>query len=152
VENLPSGTLINVNGIERDPTGNRWLVGTRAGQDGLLFVSATPQKTPIKPVDLGKSLREVVAPPLSAAFPDLINAEVITYALNSIKAAGHTVTWVSLATGYTADQRLTLVRANELSHAQYILKHAGLDDKRFTALAGATDLQNEGVRLRFFGH
>jgi hypothetical protein len=152
------GTVVQIDGIQRGSAGNNWLAATLPGADTVYYMSAEFDKTPVKPLDLGKPLLEIQAPPRSDRFPDLIDPKVITDAIATLKAQGRSITWVSLATASvesvdgSANDRLALVRTGELSHAEYVLKHSGIDGKRITALTGVSDLHEAGVRVRFFGN
>jgi hypothetical protein len=153
---FPLGMLVTIDGIKRGAAGNAWFAASVPGNDSVFYVPAV-FNTSAKTFSPGKSLLEIQAPPQSEHFPDLIDAKTITDSLATLKAQGHSISWVSLSTGSVESvgfdaERLALVRAGELAHAEYVLKHSGIDGKHITSLAGVNDLQRDGVRVRFFGN
>jgi len=150
-QHVRAGTLLSVDRVECGVKGDKWLAASLPGQSHTVFVPADPTRKPLKSLSLGKSLREIQVPPRSAAFPDLIDAKVVRDAISELKSHGHTITWASIATGIAVEERESLTRASELTHAEFVLKESGLDSKHITALAGVSELKEPGVRLRLFG-
>ncbi len=151
VVNIPRGTPLDVLGAVTQG-GTTWYnlaLPTDQGQTAYV-----PIERPVaqQPVELGRSLREVVVPPRINGLPELVEQKPIVDALAELKKGGRTVTWVSLATEDTKDETEAALRAIRVSDTIYQLKQNGVDGKRITAAAGLAVSVGEGVRVRIFGY
>lgn len=148
---VPFGSLVTINGVEDLGSKGMWLLADVPGQRNKVYLPVQPASSAAAPVELGQSLREIIATRRTSGIPDLVDPSVINAAIAALKQEGRTVTWVSIATAATSDGKETYARAGRRFHVEYLLKRAGIDGRRITAVANADDLSGDGVRLRFFG-
>jgi hypothetical protein len=148
---LPFGTRVQVSGVEDRAAEGTWLSAKVPGADQVVFLPVQPADKSRAPIELGRALLEIVAPPRATGVRDLVEPGGIDSAITALKAAGRTITWVSIAAAPADDRKEADARAARLTHVEYLLKQAGIDGRRITAVANADDVSGNGVRLRFFG-
>lgn len=147
---IPQGSVITVDGIEQVESDERWLRAEVRGSEEKVYIPVQAARK-VEPVELGRSLMEIVVPPRAAGTRDLIEESVIFSVVKKLKDAGLTITWVSIATATPKNEEARDVNAIRRFHAEDVLSRAGIDRIRITAVADANNLADDGVRLRFFG-
>ena len=105
----------------------------------------------VAPLQLGFSLKEIVAPPRAGSIADLVDKKTIEGALKELKLAGNNILWVSLASAKSTDPLEIGLRNARLANAEYILKEAGIPGVKITSVSGRDDFTGDGIRIRFFG-
>jgi hypothetical protein len=148
---LPFGTTLQVISIERQKGNSYWLKGQVTGTNETLFVPISP-KTPPAPLELGHSLREILIPPQGGALPDLVDQEPLTAALAELKAYGKTVSWISLASSTTDDDKARDELEGRLVHVRYVLTHHDVNGQRITSVTGVAEVPSGWIRIRIFGY
>lgn len=148
---VASGTPVKVDGFDLSQKGDAWLIGRVSGNASPVYLPITIDRKPQRPVELRKNLLEVQAPPRRGGLPDLVEAGPIDQAVKTIRSKSETITWVSLAVARTTDPQEADARSARLTHAVYLLKRAGIDERRITTAGPADDVSGNGVRIRFFG-
>jgi hypothetical protein len=147
---IPQGSLITVDGIEQVESDERWLRAEVRGSEEKVYIPVQAARK-VEPVELGRSLMEIVVPPRAAGTRDLVEESKIFSVVKKLKDAGLTITWVSIATATPQNEEARDVTAIRRFHAEDVLRRAGIDKTRITAVADANNLAVDGVRLRFFG-
>jgi hypothetical protein len=150
-QRLAFGTALEVLSIERQANNTYWLEGQVAGTDQTLFVPISA-RTPRAPLELGHSLRELAVPPQGGALLDLVDPGPLTAALVNLRAAGKIVSWVSLASGPSADEETRDALEGRLAHVRYLFTRHGIDRRRVTSVSGAADVPPGWIRVRIFGY
>jgi len=148
---VPFGTKMRIEDISDAGAKGKWLAAEIPGRDELFYVPVSPARNRVAPIELGSALQEIVVRPQRIGVRDMVEPDQITRIIATFKAFGRTITWVSLAAARTDDRRETDARALRLAHAEYLLKRAGVDGRRITAVEAADDLSGDGIRIRFFG-
>lgn len=151
VKSIPSGTQIQINGVTVGADSGTYVSASTPGAGEPFFVRILESVEVLQPLQLGLSLKEVVAPPRPDSIPDLASPDPIEAALAELKSQGWTITWVSLATAPTDDELEQNRRTVRLLNAEHILKRAGVDGTRITSVSGREGFSGDGVRVRFFG-
>ena len=149
ISTLPGGTALVVHGIAT--VGTTWIQATAPGIERPIYVMPTMSEVPFEQVDLGLALREVLVKPLVPG-SDLADSSAVLAAVALLKREGRTVFWVSLSTGVSDEPREAEARAGRRAHVEYLLKRAGIDGRRITAVGSAPGITGDDVRLRFFGY
>jgi hypothetical protein len=90
--------------------------------------------------------------PTSSTSSSLVSVSSLDEAINQIKSAGETVTWVSLSTGTASDPASASDRLLQLAHAKYLLNQRDIDSKVITSIAGSPDVEGDGVRMKVLGY
>lgn len=152
VADISIGTKMQITGVKSSQGRSSWLVASIPGINKEVFLYPKQAIGAIAPVEIGNALLEIQAPPRTSGIRDLVDSNAIDDALAEIRAKKSAVTWVSLATAQTADKEETSARTGRLAHAEYLLKKAGIDDRRITSVQRVNDFSGDGVRIRFFGH
>jgi hypothetical protein len=150
VEQIPSGTELKIDSITFGPDETIWVSALTPRHTSPFYIKIEPGTTPV-PLELGQSIKEIIALPRPKSIPELVDPLSIDKALAELKAQGWKITWVSLATAQTDDERERDTRAAWIVSAEYILKRAGIDGRRITSVSGTRDFSGDGVRVRFFG-
>lgn len=149
---VPSGSLVNVRSVKDLGSEGKWFLADVPGQLDNVYLPVDRASSETAPIELGLALREIVTTPRSTGIPDLVDPSGIDIAITALKREGRTITWVSIATAATNVRKEADARAARRSHVEYLLKRAGIEGRRITAVANADDLSGAGVRLRFFGY
>jgi Caspase domain len=147
---IPPGRLVTVNGVERGDDNQVWLCADVGKIDPVYL--AIQQLGATEPVELGRSLAEIVVPPRNSGTRDLVDESSIISTVARLKHEGLAITWASIATAPAKEKNERAARAMRRLHAEDVLKRSGVDGTRITAVADADDFTGEGVRLRFFGY
>lgn len=144
------GTKLKIVGIKDLPSGENWVVAKVPGSGQQVFLRPhdTPRTAP--PVEIGSPLLEVKAGARSNGLDGLADEKPVHQALIALKRS--TVTWISLAIAPSTDPREAGTRAARLANVEFLLKQAGVDERRITSISDASDLDGDGVRIRFFGN
>jgi hypothetical protein len=151
VDQLLAGTSLRVVGLAEGPNDTVWLQVLTEQKQTPLFVKV-PSSAKSRPlVELGQSLKEIVARDNPDRIPDLIDALPLQDAINQLRNGGWEITWISLATGAINDEVKQGLRDARLEHARYLLKQMGVPGVRITAVTAANDFKDDGVRIRIFG-
>lgn len=149
---VPFGTLVSIHSVKDLGSEGIWFLADVPGQLDNVYLPVQRTSSETAPIELGLALREIVIIPRSSGIPDLVDPSGIGIAIAELKREGRTITWVSLATAATNVRKEADARAARRSHVEYLLKRAGIEGRRITAVANADDLSGSGVRLRFFGY
>ncbi len=151
VDQLQAGTSLRVIGLAEGPNDNVWLQVLTEQNQTPLFVKV-PSSVKSRPlVELGQSLKEIVARANPDRIPDLVDPLPLQDAINQLRNGGWEITWISLATGAINDEVKQGLRDARLEHARYLLKQMGIPGVRITAVTAANDFEDDGVRIRIFG-
>lgn len=143
------GTKLHIVDLKHSPSGD-WVVANVAGSGQQVFVRPLTNSGASAPVEIGAPLLEVKTGARSTALDGLADEQPLQHALAALRKS--TVTWVSLAIAPSADPREAGIRAARLANVEYLLKQAGVDERRITSITNATDLDGSIVRVRFFGN
>lgn len=146
---IPAGSRLIAQSVERRIDGSAWLAATLPGSDERLYVVA--QSNPVINIHPGESLLEILVPPSRDGFNDLLDARPLQEALTRLVSEKRTISWVSIATAKTPNAKDAGARQARATHALYVLKKNGVDERRITTLVSASDMSGENVRIRFFG-
>ncbi len=161
VEHIPAKAVLQVVDVTLGGGGGVWIQATGSGNSSPFFFKVEPGETP-QVLELGHSLKEILAPPRLGSLPELVDPAPIKAAIAELKDQGWKVTWISLSTAPTADEAEQETRAARMANAEYILKHSDIPlfvskgtnsdiGDRITSVAGREDLVGNSVRIRFFG-
>lgn len=159
VESIASGTELQINGVVVGADKNNYVSASTREEDSDFFILIPGSLAAPATLELGQSIKEIVAAPRPDSIPGLVDAATIEAALAELKAQGWKVNWVSLAT--SATDKLSIPEAEKkveqgrrslrLANARYLLKRAGVEGIRITSVSGTDDFSGDGVRIRFFG-
>jgi hypothetical protein len=148
---ISPGTPVKIDGFEFSENGQTWLMGRTPNSSTVQYFPVAKKAT--RPyAQLRKALIEIQTPPRKAGVPDLVEAGPIQQAVKSIRKTSEKVTWVSLTVAKTDDAKEADARLARQTHAVYLLKQAGIDERRITAAGPSDDVSGDGVRVRFFGY
>jgi hypothetical protein len=145
------GTKVDLIGAREVEGQSPWLIARLKNSSADIFLRPATLGTSANPVEIGNPLREITVPQRAAGLRDLVEAGAVNDALAEIKAKRQTISWVSVSTSKSSDEREADARISRLSHVEYLLKQAGIDDKRITSLSGSDSFDGPDVRVRFFG-
>ncbi|MDH0863926.1 caspase family protein [Mitsuaria sp. GD03876] len=152
-EVVKAGSRVNVEGFTTTKSGLPVLVGRIPGDEEQIYVQlAANWESPVAPVELGRSLSELILPPPVKGFKDVIDPALVQARLAELKQQKRTLTWVSIAVSPSIDTHVYDGRLARATHAAYVLKRAGIDERRISSMPAADDVSGDGVRLRFFGY
>ena len=152
-EILKAGSRVSVERFERSTTGTPILVGKVPGDSRQIYLPLMHGwANAVLPVELGKSLSELLLLPPDKGFRDVVDADQVLAGVANLKEQKRTITWVSIAVSRSADRRVYDGRLARATHAAYVLKRAGIDERRISAVPTADDVSGDAVRLRFFGY
>lgn len=150
---VKAGTRVSVDRFELTEAGTPVLVGKVTGDAQQIYLPLkTSWASPVSPVELGKSRSELILPPPTKGFRDVIDPEQIQARIAELKTQKKTITWVSIAISPHLDERVYDGRLARATHAAYILRRADIDERRISSLTAVDDTLGDGVRLRFFGY
>lgn len=150
VDRIQFGAELIVKDVIVNAGNNVWVQAVTSNREQPVYVVAEWIPPP-PPLELGQSLQEIVVPPRQNSTPDLVEGQPILATLASLKAAGWQISWVSLSAAESTDDSETSLRQARMRNARYVLKQAGIDEKRISSVAGRDDFSSNGVRVRFFG-
>lgn len=148
---ISAGTPLRVLSVEKG--GDRGII-VRAevpGTEGPVRVSLS-RSVPVAPLELGRSLREMILPPSEGPFPDLANTVPLEEAIAQLRESGHVVTWVSLAAGRHGENEDPEDLAARVAHVRYVLSRNQVDGRRVTAIMNIDEVPEGGIRVRLFGY
>ncbi|NMG00886.1 caspase family protein [Aromatoleum toluolicum] len=148
---VPFGTQITVTDVKDLGKEGIWVSAYIPGIANELYLPVRAKVGNAAPIELGRSLREIVVRPQASGIPDLVESRPIGEAISTLKAEGRTVTWISIATAAASSSKEADARTMRRFHVEYLLKQFGIDGRRITAVANAADFSDDGVRVRFFG-
>jgi hypothetical protein len=152
-EMVKAGARVYVDRFEQTKAGAPVLVGKMPGDAQQIYLPLSANwASPVSPVELGRSLSEFVLAPPAKGFRDVIDPEQIQARIAELKSQKRTVTWVSIAISPHPDARVYDGRLARATHAAYVLRRAGIDERRISSLPAADEVIGDGVRLRFFGY
>lgn len=151
LDQISKGTSLRVTGLSQGPNDNVWLRVQTEQSSSSLFVKfpSFVKRRPL--VELGNSLKEIVARAHPDHIPELIDPLPLQDAIRELRNEGWKITWVSLATGAINDKKQQETRNARLAHARYLLKLMDIPGIQITAVTGTNDFKDEGVRVRIFG-
>lgn len=147
---IPAGTRLIIKDVTVG-TNNRLTVSATTDANEFHFLIKFNAGVVLKPLELGKSVKEIIVYPRTGSASDLVDPAPINTTLLTLRAQGWKITWVSLATARTTDESEEAARTMRLANAEYILKRAGVEGVRITSVSGREDFSGNGVRVRFFG-
>ena len=157
VASIPSGSQLLINGVTVGADAQTYVSASTAHNAKYFFIRVPDQVATLEPLELGRSVKEIVVPPRPDGLPELVDPKPIRAALEELRRQGWQVTWVSLAAapadaeGEREQELQRNRRLMRLMNAEHILKRAGVEGKRITSVAGRDDFSGDGVRVRFFG-
>ena len=137
---------------------SEWLKVRTVATGEVVFVPTVDASSaaPSKPraasaaVVLGRPWLEVIAPPVDGTIKTLIDAKDVEAALREIKAAGETVSQISIVSAATINLREASDRYMRITHAKSILLGAGVPGEVIAAVNGADDHKGDSLQIRFF--
>jgi len=146
---LEAGTPLRILSVEPIAPERFVIEAELPDREQPVFLSL-PRTAPPQPLELGRSLQEVLVN-ASVTLPDLADIGGLEQTLAELRAAGRTITWVSIAAGDAAPGEEPEDLKARVEHVRYALQRGGVSGKRLTAVAGRTDLPSGLIRVRFFG-
>jgi hypothetical protein len=151
VARVPYGTKLKITSVKSGTPDVTWIsaINPSSGEEMYLPAQAA---APANPVELGKSLREVIVPGIPNGLRDLVDKKPIMDTLGLLKRQRDTITWVSIAAGKGKSAREDDELAARIVHAEYVLTLNGVSRQRITAVRGVPDLPSDYLRVRFFGY
>ena len=157
VANIPSGSQLLINGVTVGADNQTYVSASTDYNAKSFFIRIPELVKALEPLELGQSVREIVAPPRPDSLPGLVDPKLMRATLEELRKQGWKITWVSLAAAPAdaEEEREQELQRNRrlmrLMNAEHILKRAGIEGTRITSVAGREDFSGDGVRVRFFG-
>lgn len=152
-ELIKAGSRVSVDRFEQIKPGAPILVGRVLGDTQPVYLPLTAKwANSAAPVELGRSLSELVLLPPAKGYRDVVDPEQVRARIAELKAQKKTITWVSIAVSPDPETAVYDGRLARATHAAYVTKRAGIDERRISSLLTADDVDGDGVRLRFFGY
>jgi hypothetical protein len=161
IASIPAQSVLKIIDVTVAADESTWVHAVGGGSVEPFYfkleVGATPQA-----LELGHSVKEILVPARHGGIQELVDPGVIKAAIADLKLQGWKITWISLATGATADEFEQDTRDARMANAEYILKHSDIPvftskgsnsdiGDRITSVSGRQDLAGGEVRIRFFG-
>ncbi len=150
MRNVPRWASLRISGIET-VDGKAWYRLQELSRPKDLFYLPVEPEPSQQTLMLGYSLKEIILERRPNDLEELVNPAALQAALNELKAAKRTVTWVSLAVEQTNDRLQRSIRSARLNNAVYLLTRRNIDRKNITAIENSPDKIGDGVRVRIFG-
>jgi hypothetical protein len=146
---IPAGTVIRLRGVAG--AGSLWVEASVPGTERPVYLQLGSAQDASATVDLGLPLREVILPP-HPNVRALVESSELRRVIGALRESGRTILWASVATATADEAEETEARTGRRTHVEYLLRRAGIDGRRITAVAAADDMSGAGVRIRFFGY
>jgi len=157
IENIRAKTPLRILEVSIDSDASPWIKAMKPDNDSPFFFTFKPSATPAA-LELGRSALEILVPARPDSLPVLVDPSPIKEAISKLKAEGWRITWISLSTAASNDEKDQRLRLARLTNAEYILRHSDIPGvsgselrKRITSVAGTEDFSGDSVRIRFFG-
>ncbi|HZI87248.1 MAG TPA: hypothetical protein VFD48_10460, partial [Pyrinomonadaceae bacterium] len=157
IENIRAKTPLRILEVSIDSDASPWIKAMKPDNDSPFFFTFKPRATPAA-LELGRSALEILVPARPDSLPVLVDPSPIKEAISKLKAEGWRITWISLSTAASNDEKDQRLRLARLTNAEYILRHSDIPGvsgselrKRITSVAGTEDFSGDSVRIRFFG-
>ncbi|HYH45671.1 MAG TPA: hypothetical protein VEG34_08285, partial [Thermoanaerobaculia bacterium] len=148
---IPSGTSLRILSVE--PQGRaRYLVEAGVVEGERPVFLSLRRASPLQPLELGRSLREIVLSAAESPLPDLADTRSLEQALAELRAHGEVITWASIVAGDPAPDKDPDELAARVAHVRHVLEQAGVDGKRATVITGSSELPAGSIRVRIFGY
>lgn len=143
---LPPGAAVTIDGLTIDGAEGTWLRARTGKDDTSFFIEQ--KGAPAAPIEVGKAKREVRLLPNPSGVKSIVDETPLVAALDQLRSAGTTVTWVSIATPKAKEPGGEAVFGLQAVYVKSILARLGISRDVVTTSEGASD---GDIRVRIFG-